>query len=176
MGQRLLQRPSYGCLYKGGASSARRHSRSPSAAHQASPPSPAVTGRRGRGAYDASSRRAAARSAARVECARKAAAPAAPPTTASPLLSWACCCTATLSEPADQSMFCPFVTRAAAHVYITLGIEMPHWLRAPTFSASPSPAAAASSPRDRLYLEHGWALDAGSSHTRPCSLYIPSHR
>ena len=46
MGQRLLQRPSYGCLYKGGASSARRHSRSPSAAHQASPPSPAVTGRR----------------------------------------------------------------------------------------------------------------------------------
>ena len=89
MGQRLLQRPSYGCLYKGGASSARRHSRSPSAAHQASPPSPAVTGRRGRGAYDAPSRRATARSAARVECARKAAAPAAPATTASPLLSWA---------------------------------------------------------------------------------------
>ena len=190
MGQRLLQRPSYGCLYKGSASSARRRNRSPSAAHRTSLPSPAVTGRHGRGAYDAPSRRAASRSAARVECARKAAAPAAPATTASALLSWACCCTATLSDPAarfawssaespaaaDQSMFCPFVTRAAAHVYITLGIEMPHRLRAPTFSASPSPAAAASSPRDRLYLEHGWALDAGSSHTRPCSLYIPSHR
>ena len=148
MGQRLLQRPSYGCLYKGSASSARRRNRSPSAAHRTSLPSPAVTGRHGRGAYDAPSRRAASRSTARVECARKA----------------------------DQSMFCPFVTRAAAHVYITLGIEMPHRLRAPTFSASPSPAAAASSPRDRLYLEHGWALDAGSSHTRPCSLYIPSHR
>ena len=59
------------------------------AAHWATPPSPAVTGRRrGRAAYDASSRRAASRSAARVECARKAAAPAAPATTASPLLSW----------------------------------------------------------------------------------------
>ena len=43
MGQRLLQRPSYGCLYKGSASSARRRNRSPPAAHRTSPPSPAVT-------------------------------------------------------------------------------------------------------------------------------------
>ncbi len=40
MGQRLLQRPSYGCLYKGSASSARRRNRSPSAAHRTSLPSP----------------------------------------------------------------------------------------------------------------------------------------
>ena len=49
MGQRLLQRPSYGCLYKGSASYARRRNRSPSAAHRTSlpsPESPAVTGRR----------------------------------------------------------------------------------------------------------------------------------
>ena len=58
MGQRLLQRPSNGCLYKGNASSARRHSRSPSTAHRATPPSPAVTGRRrGRAAYNAPPRR-----------------------------------------------------------------------------------------------------------------------
>ena len=184
-GQRLLDRGPYTGAWTEAALAPR------AAAHRATPPSPAVTGRRrGRAAYDASSRRATSRSAARVECARKAAAPAAPATTASSLLSWACCCTATLSDPAarfawssaespaaaDQSMFCPFVTHATALVHITLGIEMPHRLRAPTFSASPSPAAAASSPRDRLYLEHGWALDAGSSHTRPCSLYIPSHR
>ena len=43
MGQRLLQRPSYGCLYKGSASYARRRNRSPSAAHRTSLPSPAVT-------------------------------------------------------------------------------------------------------------------------------------
>ena len=36
MGQRLLQRPSYGCLYKGSASSARRRNRSPPAAHRTS--------------------------------------------------------------------------------------------------------------------------------------------
>ena len=36
MGQRLLQRPSYGCLYKGSASYARRRNRSPSAAHRTS--------------------------------------------------------------------------------------------------------------------------------------------
>ena len=44
MGQRLLQRPSYGCLYKGSASYARRRNRSPSAAHRASLPSPASGG------------------------------------------------------------------------------------------------------------------------------------
>ena len=64
--------------------------------------------------------------------------------------------------PAGPIMFCPFFTHATALVHIILGIQMPHRLRALTFSASPSPAAPAYSPRDRLYHEHGWALDAGS--------------
>ena len=71
-GQRLLDRGPYTGAWTEAALAPR------AAAHRATPPSPAVTGRRrGRAAYDASSRRAASRSAARVECARKAAAPAA---------------------------------------------------------------------------------------------------
>ena len=46
MGRRPLQRPPCGCLGKGSASSARRRSRSPSAARRTSLPSPTVTGHR----------------------------------------------------------------------------------------------------------------------------------
>ena len=93
-GQRLLDRGPYTGAWTEAALAPHA-----AAAHQATPPPPAVTGRRrGRAAYDAPSRRAASRNTARVECARKAAAPAAPATTASALPSWACCCTARLSE------------------------------------------------------------------------------
>ena len=64
-GQRLLDRGPYT-----GACTEAALAPHATAAHHTAPPSPAVTGR---GAYDASSRRAAARSAARVECARKVA-------------------------------------------------------------------------------------------------------
>ena len=60
-GQRLLDRGPYT-----GACTEAALAPHATAAHRTAPPSPAVTGR---GAYDASSRRAAARSAARVECA-----------------------------------------------------------------------------------------------------------
>ena len=79
MGQRLPQRPSYGCLYRGDASSARRHSRPPPAAHRAAPPSPAVTGRH---RPTAAQPRSVPRNAARAAWASWAAAPAAPATIA----------------------------------------------------------------------------------------------
>ena len=107
-GQRLLDRGPYTGAWTEAALAPR------AAAHRTSPPSPAVTGRRGRGAYDAPSRRAASRNAARVECARKAAAPAAPATTASALLSCACCCTARLSEPAARFAWSSAESPAAA--------------------------------------------------------------
>ena len=158
MGQRLLQRPSYGCLYKGSASSARRRNRSPSAAHRTSLPSPAVTGRHGRGAYDAPSRRAASRSTARVECARKAAAPAAPATTASLAMN--------------------FNVSLRAHRALLLELRAPSWPRARGTQHPPAPhtRSVSVSALLRWRASGSAACGAGVHPGEDCTLSRPSHR